>query len=260
MRKYALIGFVCLYSCFTACARPPESLPFDHTEEIEPTPSALPSTPTPQYPCLPIHARRDDAQLVKVLSGDAVLASIHGASFEIRYLGVAAPDPKSDPSGAERAAIQNRALVEGRLLLLLRDVSEVDSAGRLMRYVMADGVFINEELLRLGVARAAPAEPDGSCRIEFEAAEQAARTARVGVWQYAAADLTKTALAACTGLCLTPSPGCRIKGNINSKGEKIYHLPGARDYDRTVIEPAKGERWFCTEAEANAAGWRGGKS
>ncbi len=53
------------------------------------------------------------------------------------------------------------------------------------------------------------------------------------------------------------APGqCRIKGNINRKGERIYHLPGGKWYDRTRIDPAKGERWFCTEAEARAAGWR----
>jgi endonuclease YncB( thermonuclease family) len=51
-------------------------------------------------------------------------------------------------------------------------------------------------------------------------------------------------------------PGCRIKGNISGSGERIYHVPGGRDYDRTQINPAKGERWFCSEMEAQAAGWR----
>jgi len=49
---------------------------------------------------------------------------------------------------------------------------------------------------------------------------------------------------------------CFIKGNINSKSEKIYHLPEQRYYAQTVIDPAKGERMFCTEEEAIAAGWR----
>ncbi len=53
------------------------------------------------------------------------------------------------------------------------------------------------------------------------------------------------------------APGqCRIKGNINAKGERIYHAPGDNWYDRTRIDPPKGERWFCSEAEAMAAGWR----
>lgn len=53
--------------------------------------------------------------------------------------------------------------------------------------------------------------------------------------------------------------GCAIKGNISSKGEKIYHLPGQAWYDRTRISPQKGERWFCSEGEARRAGWRRAK-
>ena len=54
----------------------------------------------------------------------------------------------------------------------------------------------------------------------------------------------------------TVSGGCQIKGNINSKGDRIYHLPGSRSYGATRINTAKGERWFCSEAEARVAGWR----
>jgi endonuclease YncB( thermonuclease family) len=49
---------------------------------------------------------------------------------------------------------------------------------------------------------------------------------------------------------------CLIKGNISRSGERIYHTPGGQYYDRTKIDPSKGERWFCSEAEATAAGWR----
>ncbi len=52
---------------------------------------------------------------------------------------------------------------------------------------------------------------------------------------------------------------CLIKGNISRSGERIYHVPGGRWYDATRIDPRKGERWFCTEAEARAAGWRRAK-
>ena len=51
-------------------------------------------------------------------------------------------------------------------------------------------------------------------------------------------------------------PGnCLIKGNIGQSG-RIYHLPGSDSYDKTRIDGSKGERWFCTEAEAREAGWR----
>jgi hypothetical protein len=49
---------------------------------------------------------------------------------------------------------------------------------------------------------------------------------------------------------------CNIKGNISSKKEKIYHVPGCASYKATVISVSEGERMFCTEKEAKAAGWR----
>jgi hypothetical protein len=47
-----------------------------------------------------------------------------------------------------------------------------------------------------------------------------------------------------------------IKGNINADGDKIYHYPGCDSYAATQINENAGERWFTTEAEAQAAGWR----
>ncbi len=49
---------------------------------------------------------------------------------------------------------------------------------------------------------------------------------------------------------------CLIKGNINSKRECIYHEPGSRAYEGVVIDPKKGEHWFCTTDEAEKAGCR----
>lgn len=55
---------------------------------------------------------------------------------------------------------------------------------------------------------------------------------------------------------VSANPGdCVIKGNINSKGARIYHVPGGRWYDQTKIDEAKGERLFCSEGEAKAFGW-----
>ena len=42
-----------------------------------------------------------------------------------------------------------------------------------------------------------------------------------------------------------------IKGNINRKGNKIYHIPGNKDYDLT-----KREIWFCSEQEAKDEGFK----
>jgi len=99
---------------------------------------------------------------------------------------------------------------------------------------------------------------------EFKQAESYARTNKLGLW----ADDT------CAGVAMPVSTDtntntnsntntgatgeCVIKGNIST--EKIYHLPGCASYEDTVIDESAGERWFCTEEEALAAGWRKAKN
>lgn len=54
-----------------------------------------------------------------------------------------------------------------------------------------------------------------------------------------------------------PEQECLVKGNVSiDSGELIYHVPGQEFYDETVIREEYGERWFCSEEEAVAAGWR----
>jgi len=66
--------------------------------------------------------------------------------------------------------------------------------------------------------------------------------------------------AGCPQGCDEQLPGCDIKGNTSRQsGERIYHVRGQQNYDDTVIEPWKGERWFCNEEEAVANGWRKAK-
>ena len=61
----------------------------------------------------------------------------------------------------------------------------------------------------------------------------------------------------CPKGCTTHEAGCDIKGNVSfDSGVKIYHVPGGDFYADTTINPDYGERWFCTEAEAQANGWR----
>jgi hypothetical protein len=55
-----------------------------------------------------------------------------------------------------------------------------------------------------------------------------------------------------------PSPECIIKGNVNRKGERIYHMPGQIAYAKVDMrDPQK--RWFCSEEDAITAGWRPAK-
>jgi len=96
---------------------------------------------------------------------------------------------------------------------------------------------------------------------DYVGAETAAKVAKRGIWAgtfQKPTDYRKGKRAG--GPDTTPSPaaagGCTIKGNISAKGDKIYHMPGTRDYERTRISEKSGERMFCTETEAQAAGWR----
>lgn len=49
---------------------------------------------------------------------------------------------------------------------------------------------------------------------------------------------------------------CSIKGNLEADGTRLYYLSNHRWYDLTSVNPARGEQWFCSEAEAGASGWR----
>ena len=103
--------------------------------------------------------------------------------------------------------------------------------------------------------------------------EDAARAAKVGIWAsqfeapwdwrkhkgkgQAASYVDIPARKSDTAPVNTSTRGvCAIKGNINGKGEKIYHVPGGASYEATQIDTSQGERMFCSPAEAEAAGWR----
>jgi endonuclease YncB( thermonuclease family) len=52
-----------------------------------------------------------------------------------------------------------------------------------------------------------------------------------------------------------PSLDCIMKGNVSRIGKRLYHLPGQVNYAQITMDKGKGERWFCTQEEAHAAGW-----
>lgn len=92
----------------------------------------------------------------------------------------------------------------------------------------------------------------------YDLDEKAAVVAGRGLWA-AALEEPQAYRAANAAAPPAPDTACNIKGNISGNG-RIYHRPGNRDYDRTVINEAQGERWFCSQAEAEAAGWRAARN
>jgi len=210
------------------------------------------------------------ATVTRVVDGDTIVVSIGGQEYKLRYIGVNTPetvDPRR-PVGCfgHEASARNRELMEGKSVGLQKDVSETDDFGRLLRYVWLDPAtgsgpaeMVNAKLVEEGYAQAATYPPDVKYAALFASLQAQARAAGRGLWGPACQPT------------LTPSPApgaCEysstsqpvIKGNISAGGEKIYHVPGGAFYDQTDIDEAKGERWFCSEADALAAGWRKSKS
>jgi endonuclease YncB( thermonuclease family) len=192
----------------------------------------------------------------KFTDADTLLIS----GVTVRLFGIDAPELDQNCLKADGrewacgqwAADQARALFKGqRLTCTARDT---DPYGRTVATCFAGGEDVAEVLVRRGLATAYKRYSG-----DYLAAEKAAALTLTGIWQgslmapeaFRAAKLEARAAANAEA---APS-GCVIKGNISERGH-IYHLPGQDGYRRTMINEGKGERWFCSEAEALAAGWR----
>ncbi len=93
----------------------------------------------------------------------------------------------------------------------------------------------------------------------FADAEAAARAAGRGIWGsefVPPADWRHGRRLPIEAAAPTPAGLCSIKGSITAGGDRIYHLPGGAFYPATSVDAARGERWFCSAEEAEAAGWR----
>ena len=145
-------------------------------------------------------------------------------------------------------------------MALEKDVSETDQFGRLLRYVWLESAMVNATLVEEGYAMASTYPPDVKYAGLFASLQAQARAAGRGLWGPACASPTAAASPGPDVCDYSGTSQPVIKGNISlSTGEKIYHVLGGYYYDATVIDESKGERWFCTEAEAVAAGWRKSK-
>ncbi len=200
------------------------------------------------------------ARVTRVLDGDTIRVEIEGQEFPVRYIGIDTPetvDPRR-PVGCfgQEASDRNRQLVEGQTVGLEKDVSETDSFGRLLRYVWVGDEMVNATLVEEGYALASTYPPDVKYAEQFASLQAEARDDGRGLWGAVCNSATPSPEVA--GPCDYSASGDPvIKGNISIRtGEKIYHVPGGEFYDETVIDSAKGERFFCTETEAVAAGWR----
>ena len=210
----------------------------------------------------------------RVVDGDTIQIS----TSKIRLIGIDAPetDQVCLNSKGERWACG----IEARDKLMQKtngknwtcNTNERDRYRRMLATCLVDGQDINAWMVREGWALAYIQYS----RV-YEQEEMRAREAQSGLWAGAFIApwdwrhrSTKTIILGAVSVPINaqsillsavsaesaPDPNCVIKANISRSGECIYHTPGGLFYSRLKMDTSKGKRWFCTEAEAAAAGCR----
>ena len=153
----------------------------------------------------------EPARVVRVVDGDTIVVDRGRGQEKLRYIGVDTPETVKPGSPVEwmgpQASAANRALVDGREVILERDVSEYDRYGRLLRYVwIHDGgtwTLVNLALVAAGYAQVVTYPPDVKYVDRYLEAQAEARTAGRGLW----------------GAPLSPDRGSAPAGSSPGSGE-----------------------------------------
>lgn len=188
----------------------------------------------------------------RVIDGDTLAI---GAT-RVRLFGIDAPERgqpcRSGGDCGEDATTHLVRLIEGRAVRCVQE--DVDQYGRVVATCFVGDTDLNRAMVRAG--HAVP-YLEFSRRYEGDAVV-APRFVAPAAYRRAGRGRPRSAeREGVTETVASPGSGeCAIKGNVSSRGERIYHLPGGRSYAATRIDTARGERWFCSVAEAEAAGWR----
>lgn len=133
----------------------------------------------------------EKAVVVKVVDGDTIEVLLNGEQKTVRLIGIDTPetvDPRR-PVGCfgKEASNETKSLLNGKEVILQKDVSETDKYKRLLRYVylpLENGqtLFVNDYLVREGFAKVLTYPPDVKFNEQFRAAEKEARDNNRGLW------------------------------------------------------------------------------
>lgn len=175
---------------------------------------------------------QDTITISRVIDGDTLVTD-NGDT--VRLAGIDAPEYPQGCLGDE-AKDRLGELVDDQTLKIEK-LAKLDNFGRTLGFVFLDDVPLNQTLVEEGLAKSEGTNLAYS--IDIIKAETGAKTLQKGIW---------------SNLCLNPN--CVIKGNVRKDNDtKIYHLSNCYNYSKIVIDESGGDKWFCTEAEAKAAGF-----
>ena len=201
---------------------------------------------------LPAAAQAQTGGRARVIDGDTLVLK----EERIRLSGIDAPEAAQSclfegewwPCG-QRATEALGNYIERRSLNCFG--VDHDTEGNLLAVCLVEGEDVNGWLVTEGWAIA-----DRRNSSAYAKEERAAKVARKGVWR--GSFIEPHAWRSGKRLTVKASAvrNCNIKGEISRGGEKIYHLPSGQMYALIELDRAKGERMFCSEKAALAAGWR----
>lgn len=188
----------------------------------------------------------------QVIDGDTIAIG----DVRIRLEGIDAPEASQQCNSQNigKWSCGARATRELSALIGEREVECVstglDGYGRVLAICRVGRTELNAEMVRRGLAWAFVRYSRRLVEVEAEARKQ-----RLGLWE-SENEPAWAYRARRWATAETAAPrGCAIKGNISSSG-RIYHVPWGPHYESVRIDTSRGERWFCSEEEAIAAGWR----
>ncbi|MFD1039053.1 thermonuclease family protein [Virgibacillus byunsanensis] len=216
-----------------------------------------------------------NAEFVRVVDGDTLIANIDGTQEYVRLLLVDTPETKHpdvdvQPFGQEASNLMKVTFSPSESIIIEYGAEKRDKYDRLLAYVYTkDKQMFNKMLLEKGLARVAYVYPPNDKYVDdFRDIEEQAKNNKIGIWSvdgYATQEdgfhpevvveenESSSKQDGSNGKG-SPLQNCDIKGNINSNGEKIYHTPDSLWYEQT-----KPEIWFCNEKEATENGFRSAK-
>jgi len=131
---------------------------------------------------------KQTAFVTRVIDGDTI--EIEGKK-KVRYIGINSPEIYRDTTGkktgeqcfANQSYLENKRLVEGKIIRMEKDVSETDKYGRLLRFVYINNTFVNEYLILNGYAKIMTVKPDTKFSQQFKIDEKEAKENDRGLWK-----------------------------------------------------------------------------